>query len=50
MLKPGVRLDVHARSIVGCGLDGRTGELFERRLTPDHGDIGTLPWPWTPGA
>jgi transposase len=24
---------------VACGLDGRTGELFERRLTPDHGDI-----------
>ena len=34
-----VGLDVHARSVVGCGLDGRTGELFERRLTPDHGDI-----------
>jgi hypothetical protein len=30
---------VHARSILGCGLDGRTGQLFERRLTPDHGDI-----------
>jgi hypothetical protein len=24
---------------VACGLDGRTGQLFERRLTPDHGDI-----------
>jgi len=34
-----VGLDVHARSVVACGLDGRTGELFERRLTPDHGDI-----------
>ncbi len=34
-----VGLDVHARSVVGCGLDGRTGQLFERRLTPDHGDI-----------
>jgi transposase len=34
-----VGLDVHARSVVGCGLDGRTGELFERRLTPDHGDV-----------
>jgi hypothetical protein len=32
-------LDVHARSVVACGLDGRTGELFERRLTPDHGDV-----------
>lgn len=34
-----VGLDVRARSVVVCGLDGRTGELFERRLTPDHGDI-----------
>jgi transposase len=34
-----VGLDVHARSVLACGLDGRTGELFERRLTPDHGDI-----------
>jgi transposase len=44
-----VGLDVHARSIVACGLDGRTGQLFERRLTPDHGDIEswirTLPGP-----
>jgi hypothetical protein len=30
---------VHARSVVACGLDGRTGQLFERRMTPDHGDI-----------
>src|SRR6476620_10608646 len=36
-----VGLDVHARSVVGCGLDGRTGELFERRLSPDHGDIAS---------
>jgi transposase len=34
-----VGLDVHARSVVGCGVDGRTGQLFERRLTPDHADI-----------
>jgi len=44
-----VGLDVHARSVVACGLDGETGELFERRLTPDHGDIvawlGDLPGP-----
>ncbi|MDN5916903.1 MAG: IS110 family transposase [Pseudonocardia sp.] len=44
-----VGLDVHARSVVACGLDGRTGELFERRLTPDHGEIaawiGSLPGP-----
>jgi transposase len=34
-----VGLDVHARSVVACGLDGQTGQLFERRLTPDHGEI-----------
>ena len=34
-----VGLDVHARSVVACGLDGTTGRLFERRLTPDHGEI-----------
>ena len=37
-----VGVDVHARSVVACGLDGRTGELFERRLSPDHGDIGWI--------
>lgn len=37
-----VGLDVHARSVVACGLDGQTGELFERRLTPDHGEL--LAW------
>src|SRR6478752_4642856 len=37
-----VGLDVHARSVVACGLDGVTGELFERRLTPAHGDV--LAW------
>ena len=44
-----VGLDVHARSVVACGLDGETGEVFERRLTPDHGEIrewiGSLPGP-----
>ena len=34
-----VGLDVHARSVVACGLDGRSGELFERRLCPDHGEV-----------
>jgi transposase len=34
-----VGLDVHARSVVACGVDGRSGELFERRLTPEHGEI-----------
>lgn len=37
-----VGLDVHTRSVVGCGFDGETGEAFERRLTPEHGDI--LAW------
>jgi transposase len=42
-------LDVHARSVVGCALDGDTGEVFQRRLTHDHGEIlswlGDLPGP-----
>ena len=29
-----VGLDVHARSIVGCGLDTVTGEVARRRLSP----------------
>jgi transposase len=37
-----VGLDVHARSVVGCGLDGETGQVFERRLTPSHQEI--LEW------
>jgi transposase len=37
-----VGLDVHARSVVACGLDGSTGEVFERRLTPDPREI--LEW------
>lgn len=37
-----VGLDVHARSVVGCGLVRETGEILERRLTPDHGEI--LDW------
>jgi len=44
-----IGLDVHARSVVACGLDGDTGELFERRLTPAHHEmlewIRTLPDP-----
>ena len=44
-----VGLDVHARSVVACGLDGSTGELFERRLTPDLREIAdwvrSLPGP-----
>ena len=34
-----VGLDVHARSVVACGLDAQTGELFERRLCPDRRTI-----------
>jgi hypothetical protein len=34
-----VGLDVHARSLVACGLDGQTGRVSERRLTPVHGEI-----------
>jgi len=37
-----VGLDVHARSVVACALDGDTGEVLERRLTPDHQEI--LDW------
>lgn len=37
-----VGFDVHARSVVACALDGDTGEVFERRLTPDYRDI--LDW------
>ena len=37
-----IGLDVHARSVVACGLDGDTGEVFERRLCPDHREV--LEW------
>lgn len=37
-----IGLDVHARSVVGCGLDGDTGEVFARRLCPDHREV--LDW------
>ena len=37
-----IGLDVHARSVVACGLDRKSGELFERRLCPDHREI--LDW------
>ena len=30
------------RSVVACGLDGRTGELSERRMCPDHAEL--LEW------
>ncbi|MCY7401569.1 MAG: IS110 family transposase [Nocardioides sp.] len=37
-----VGLDVHARSVVACALDDRTGELSKARLTPDDETI--LAW------
>ncbi len=37
-----VGLDVHARSIAACALDGDTGEVFQRRLTPDYQEV--LEW------
>jgi transposase len=44
-----VGLDVHARSVVGCGLDVQTGEVLRARLTPAHeqviGWLRSLPGP-----
>jgi transposase len=37
-----VGLDVHARSVFACGLDRETGEVVERRLCPEYGEI--LDW------
>ena len=37
-----VGLDVHARLVVACRVDGQTGQVFERRLTPDHDEL----WGW----
>jgi transposase len=34
-----VGLDVHARSVFGCALDGETGEIVERRMTPQYREI-----------
>jgi len=36
-----VGLDVHARSVVAAALDGVTGEVHRRRLTPDPGEIAS---------
>lgn len=44
-----VGLDVHARSVVACGIDDDTGELFRAPLVPDPevilGWLGQLPPP-----
>jgi transposase len=37
-----VGLDVHARSVVAAAIDGQTGEVHRRKMTPDHGEI--LAW------
>lgn len=37
-----VGLDVHARSVVACGLDDATGELSKARLVPNNETI--LAW------
>ena len=34
-----VGLDVHAWSVTGHGLDAATGEVWQRKLTPDPSDI-----------
>jgi transposase len=34
-----VGLDVHARSVVACAIDGDTGELHRATLSPDFGEI-----------
>jgi transposase len=34
-----VGLDVHARSIVGCGLDEQTGQVLPSRMTPAHEQV-----------
>ena len=34
-----VGLDVHAWSVTGHGLDAVTGEVWQRKLTPDPADI-----------
>ena len=34
-----VGLDVHARSVAGHALDAVTGEVWQRRLTPDPADV-----------
>jgi hypothetical protein len=37
-----VGLDVHARSVFGCAIDGETGEIHRRRLGP--APAGILAW------
>lgn len=37
-----VGLDVHARSVVACAIDGESGEIHRSRLTPEYGEL--LAW------
>ena len=34
-----VGLDVHARSVTGHALDAVTGEVWQRKLCPDPGEV-----------
>ncbi len=34
-----VGLDVHARSVVAAAIDGQTGEIHRRKMTPDLAEI-----------
>src|SRR5450631_2212529 len=44
-----VGLDVHVRPVVAAAIDGHTGEVFRKRLTPGNDDVigwvGSLPGP-----
>lgn len=42
-----VGLDVHARSVVACGIDTVTGEVTRARLTPILRRSGRGFWGWT---
>ena len=35
-------LDVHARSVAAAAIDGQSGEIHRRKMTPDRGEI--LAW------
>ncbi len=39
-----VGLDVHAWSVTGHALDGVTGEVWQRKLTPDFAETQLGPW------
>ena len=37
-----VGLDVHARSVVACGIDTVTGEVTQGRLAPDFEELSCV--------